>query len=167
MPWAHEEPRSLDERLELLRAFRGRFDLGDDFVYGIFSSDESKVLGGSGLHVRVGSGALEIGYWIRASHVGRGFARETTAALTKAAFRVCGVDRVEIHVDPANEPSLRIPRALGFTEEATLRRRLPSSKGEPPRDSVVFALFADDLDASPAVRIYFDAFDALGRPIAL
>jgi ribosomal protein bL25 (Ctc-form) len=100
MPWAHEEPRSLDERLELLRGFRGRFDLGEDFVYGIFASDESEVIGGSGLHRRVGSGALEIGYWIRASQVGRGLARETTAALAKAAFQVCGVDRVEIHVDP-------------------------------------------------------------------
>jgi RimJ/RimL family protein N-acetyltransferase len=167
MPWAHEEPRSLDDRLDLLRSFRGRFDLGEDFVYGIFSSDESEVLGGSGLHVRVGSDALEIGYWIRASHVGRGIARETTAALTRAAFHVCGVDRVEIHVDPANEPSLRIPRALGFTEEATLRRRLPSSRGEPPRDSVVFTLFADALDASPAACADFDAFDALGRLIPL
>ena len=167
MPWAHEEPRSLDERLELLRAFRGRFDLGEDFVYGIFSSDESEVFGGSGLHVRVGSDALEIGYWIRASHVGRGFARETTAALTRAAFNVCGVDRVEIHVEPENDASLRIPRALGFTEEATLRRRLPSSKPEPPRDSVVFALFADEVDASPVARADFDAFDALGRLIAL
>lgn len=167
MPWAHEEPRSLDERLELLRGFRGRFDLGADFVYGIFASDESEVIGGSGLHRRVGSGALEIGYWIRASQVGRGLARETTAALAKAAFQVCGVDRVEIHVDPANEPSLRVPLALGFTEEATLRRRLPSTEGEPPRDSVVFALFADELDGSPVARAELDAFDVLGRRIAL
>ena len=55
MPWAHDEPQTLDEKAELLRIFRGNFDLGQDFVYGIFSADESKVLGGTGLHTRVGA----------------------------------------------------------------------------------------------------------------
>ena len=55
MPWAHDEPQSLDEKVELLRLFRGNFDLGKDFVYGIFSPDESEALGGAGLaHARRG-----------------------------------------------------------------------------------------------------------------
>ena len=167
MPWAAHEPTPLHDKAELLRVFRGRFDLGEDFVYGILAPDESEVIGGSGLHTRRGPGALEIGYWIRATRVGQGFAREAAAVLTKAAFRVCGVERVEIHVDPANEASLRIPRALGFTEEGTLRRRLPAIEGEPPRDSVVFTLFAEDLEESPVERAEFDAFDVLGRRIAV
>jgi RimJ/RimL family protein N-acetyltransferase len=167
MPWAHDEPTAVEDKAELLRTFRGRFDLAEDFVYGVFAGDESDVVGGSGLHPRVGSGALEIGYWVRASHVGHGFARETTAALTKVAFRVCGVDRVEIHVDPANEASLRVPRALGFVEEATLRRRLPAREGEPRRDSVVFTLFAEDVRKSPIAAAHVDAYDALGRRIAV
>jgi RimJ/RimL family protein N-acetyltransferase len=162
MPWAHEEPKPIAERIDLLRSFRGRFDLGEDFVYGIFHRDEREVVGGSGLHTRIGAGALEIGYWIRASRVGRGYAREATAALTKVAFLVCGVDRVEIHVDPENDASLRIPRALDFTEEATLRRRLPSVDGR-PRDSVVFVLFADELERSAASRVDVEAYDAAGR----
>jgi RimJ/RimL family protein N-acetyltransferase len=167
MPWAHDEPRSLDDRIALLRGFRGRFDLGEDFVYGVFSRDEDEALGGSGLHTRAGEGALEIGYWIRASAVGRGYARETAAALTRVAFAVCGVDRVEIRVDPANEASLRIPRALGFAEEATLRRRLPAADGGAPRDAVLFALFADELDRMPVSGSSLEAFDALGRLIPL
>jgi len=167
MPWAHDEPRSLDDRIWLLRGFRGRFDLGEDFVYGIFSRDEGQTLGGSGLHTRAGEGALEIGYWIRSSAVGRGYAREATAALARVAIRVCGVDRVEIRVDPANEASLRIPRALGFAEEATLRRRLPGREGEPPGDVVVFALFADELHRTPVSSAELEAFDALGRSIPL
>ena len=164
MPWVHEEPRPLVDRIDLLRSFRGRFDLGEDFVYGVFDGDEREVIGGSGLHTRVGAGALEIGYWIRASQVGLGYARETTAALAKVAFRVCGVERVEIHVDPANAASLRIPRALGFAEEATLRRRLPSVEG-PQRDSVVFALFADELERSAVSRAEVAAYDAAGRAV--
>ena len=167
MPWAAEEPKPLEEKAELLRTFRGRFDLGEDFVYGIFGHDEREVVGGSGLHTRIGPDALEIGYWIRASQVGRGYAREATAALAIAAFRVCGVERVEIRVDPANEASLRIPRVLGFTEEATLRRRLPGAEGQPARDAVVFTLFADELDGSPVALTPAEAYDVLGRRLEL
>ena len=166
MPWAADEPQTLDEKVDLLRRFRGSFDHGDDFVYGIFSGDERAVVGGTGLHTRVGADALEIGYWIRASEVGRGYAAEATAALTLVAFRVCGVDRVEIRVDPANEKSLAIPRRLGFTEEATLRRRLPGSRADgEARDVVVFTLFADELETSPVVMLSLAAYDALGRSI--
>ena len=165
MPWAADEPKPLEDKAELLRVFRARFDLGEDFVYGIFTRDESEVVGGTGLHTRVGPGALEVGYWVRASRVGQGFARESTAALTSVAFRVCGVDRVEIRVDPSNAASLRIPRALGFTEEGTLRRRLPGREGDAPRDAVVFALFADELEASPVAAVALEAYDPLGRPI--
>jgi len=167
LPWAADEPQPLEQKVELLRMFRGRFDLGEDFVYGLFTRDEHEVVGGSGLHTRTGPGALEIGYWLRASRVGEGLAREAAAALTLVALRVCGVDRVEIHVDPANERSLGVPRALGFAEEATLRRRLPAPEGEAPRDAVVFTLFADELQRSPAARAEIEAYDVLGRLVAL
>jgi RimJ/RimL family protein N-acetyltransferase len=163
MPWAHDEPTSLDDKIDRLRRFRGLFDLGEDFIYGIFTPDESEVVGGTGLHTRVGEEALEIGYWLRASRIGQGLAREAAAALTTVAFRVCGVDRVEIRVDPANETSLRVPRALGFTEEGMLRRRLPAGEGEPRRDAVVFAMFADELDGSPPAAVPVEAYDVLGR----
>jgi RimJ/RimL family protein N-acetyltransferase len=166
MPWVEGEPRSLDEKVELLRRFRGQFDLGEEFVYGIFSRDESEVVGGTGLHARVGDDAFEIGYWIRASAAGRGLATETVAALTRVAFEVSGVDRVEIHVDPANDRSLAIPPKLGFVEEATLRRRLPSPRaGEPRRDEVVFTILAEDLAASPCAAAILEAYDAAGRAV--
>jgi RimJ/RimL family protein N-acetyltransferase len=163
MPWALEEPRPLDEKVELLRAFRGRFDLGQDFVYALFDRDETEVVGGSGLHTRLGDGALEIGYWLRASRVGSGLAREAAAALTYVAFRVCKVDRVEIRIDPANEASLRIPRALGFVEEGTLRRRLPAGGDGVPRDMVLFASFRHSFEQSPLAGTALEAFDAAGR----
>jgi RimJ/RimL family protein N-acetyltransferase len=163
MPWALEEPRPLDEKMELLRQFRGRFDLGQDFVYGLFDREETEVVGGSGLHTRLGDGALEIGYWLRASRLGAGLAREATAALTYVAFRVCQVDRVEIRIDPANEASLRIPRALGFVEEGTLRRRLPPGGDGVPRDMVLFAAFRHAFEESPLARTELEAFDAAGR----
>jgi RimJ/RimL family protein N-acetyltransferase len=166
MIWAHDEPRELNDTTALLRQFRGQFDLGQDFVYGIFDPDETRVVGGTGLHTRSGDDAYEIGYWIRASDIGQGLATEATAALTRVAFEVCGVDRVDITVEPGNEPSLAIPRKLGFREEAVLRRRLPGHGNEPKRDTVVFALFREDFAGSSAVTADVETYDVGGGRVS-
>jgi RimJ/RimL family protein N-acetyltransferase len=165
MPWARSEPQELSEKVELLRRFRGQFDLGTDFVLGMFDADERAVVGGTGLHKRRGADALEIGYWIRTSHTGRGLATESTAALTRVAFELCDVDRVEIRVDPTNEPSLGIPRRLGFVEEGMLRRRLPPDEKGVPRDVIVFTLFRDAFAGSPSSSASVQAFDAVGERV--
>jgi RimJ/RimL family protein N-acetyltransferase len=162
MPWAADEPQTLEQRIALLRQFRGRFDLGEDFVYGIFARGEFEVVGGTGLHRRVGEDAFEIGYWIRSSRAGDGLATEATAALTRVAFDVCDVDRVEIRVEPANERSRAIPRRLGYVEEATLRRRLAFPE---PRDLVVYSLFADTVASTPAAAAEVEAYDARGERV--
>jgi len=167
MPWAHDEPMPLDRRIELLREFRSKFDSGGESIYGIFSADGSTVLGGIGLHPDVGADALEIGYWIRTSATGAGLGGEAAAAMTYAGFRLRGVDRLEIRVDPANTRSARIPERLGYTMEARLRRRLPPTvPGAPRSDALVFSMFADEFDASPAAAVPVRAFDAAGRPLA-
>jgi RimJ/RimL family protein N-acetyltransferase len=166
MPWAHDEPQPLDAKVSLLRLFRGNFDLGEDFVFGVFSADESEVLGGTGLHTRTGEGALEIGYWIRESCAGRGLGTTVAAALTKVGIEGGEVERIEIRVDPANEVSCRIPRRLGYREEGILRRRLPTADGSPHRDAVLFSLLAEELPASPAAAVELRAFDARGLELA-
>ena len=86
-------------------------------------------VGGTGLHTRIGEAAFEIGYWIRESRVGEGLSTEACAALTRVASRLCGIDRIEIRVDPGNERCLAIPRKLGFVEEGTLRGVLHAPDG--------------------------------------
>ena len=122
----------------------------EDFVLGIFERDESRVLGGSGLHTRHGPEALEIGYWLRADSEGKGLASEAAAALTRVAFELCGVDRVEIRIDPANERSQRVPERLGFTRRGDAAAQAPGKLGGGDlRDAVIFSMFAPDFSASP------------------
>jgi RimJ/RimL family protein N-acetyltransferase len=165
MPWARFEPQSVEEKVQLCRMFRGQFDLDDNYVYGIFSPDETQQLGGSGFHKRANEGSLEIGYWVAASAIGRGIATEVTAVLTRAGFELSGLDRVDIQVDPRNERSLSIPRKLGFNEEGILRRRLEAREGEPPRDSVVFSMVREELESSPCMTYEYLAFDVNGEPL--
>jgi len=164
MPWAYNEPEELQAKIERLRLFRSRFDLGEDFVYGIFDREEKQVLGGTGLHTRVGEGAREIGYWIRAGFINQGLATETSAALVRVAFEVDGVHRVEIHCDPENVRSAAVPRKLGFTHEATLRSRVPFNELR-RRDSMIWTLFKEDYPNSPAAKTSIEAFDVVGRQI--
>ena len=164
LPWAAEEPTSVERKIEMLRLFRGRFDLGEEFVYGVFDKRERRVLGGAGLHARVGPSAYEIGYWIRAGETRRGFGTEVAAALTKVAFTVLEVDRVEIRVEPTNDASLAIPKKLGFEREGTLRRRHPSMDGQ-LKDLVVWSLFAASYPKSPAAKTKVQAWDAGAREI--
>jgi RimJ/RimL family protein N-acetyltransferase len=163
MPWSHGEPQSLGQKLELVKAFRSEFDTNENFTYGIFRSDESELLGSSGLHPRIGPGGFDIGYWVRESAARQGIATETAGALTRVGFEVCAADRIEIHVDPRNVASLGVPRKLGFVEEATLRRRLPAPEGEPLRDVTIFTLFREDFD--PSITTPLRAFDARGEQL--
>ncbi len=162
MPWANDEATDVDSRVALLREFRAKFDLGQDFVYGIFDADESGVLGGTGLHMRSGPDVREIGYWIHVDHIGKGLATESTAALTNVAFVVDDVSRVEIRCDPANVRSSAVPAKLGFTHEATLRRAGIAGDGS-ARDTMVWTLLAEEFPSSPAAEAVLSAFDATGR----
>jgi RimJ/RimL family protein N-acetyltransferase len=164
MPWAADEPQDLQAKVELLRRFRSDFDLDRDYVYGVFCRDESEVLGGAGLHTRAGPWAFEIGYWIHVAHINQGFATEAAAALTKVAFEVNRVDRVEIHCDPENVRSAAVPDKLGFAHEATLRRRTQITEGA-YCDSMVWTLFAQAYPRSMAAAAEIEAFDAMGRKI--
>lgn len=162
MPWAAGEPKSLDERVAFLRGMRATFDRDVEYVYGIFSPDESAVIGGTGLHRRGDGNCLEIGYWIHVDYTNRGLATEIAAALTKAAFAIYAVDWVEIHCDPNNVRSAAVPRKLGYTHEATLRQRRTTPQGK-LEGSMIWSLFADDFPASPSATAKIRAFDALGQ----
>jgi RimJ/RimL family protein N-acetyltransferase len=166
MPWIKGEPKSLEDRVAYMRSMRAEFDTDEQYVYGVFDRDEKKVLGGSGLHRRIGPRALEIGYWVHAAHVGQGLATELAAALTRVGFAVNEALRMEIHCDPANVRSAAVPRKLGYRHDATLRGHLVRDDGT-LRDTMVWTMQAGELAASAAAAVETHAFDALGRPLAL
>lgn len=164
MPRARGEPADLQATIALIRAWRGKFDLGQDFVYGIFSREDGRVIGSTGLHTRAGSDTREIGYWIHIDHIGRGYATEAAAALTLVGFEIDRVSRIDIRVAVGNARSANVPRKLAYTHEATLRRRDPAPDGT-LRDMMLWTLLADEYPGSPAASADIEACDAAGRRI--
>jgi RimJ/RimL family protein N-acetyltransferase len=155
MPWAASEPSTLEQKRQLLARFAEDFARGDDAVYGIFDADERRVVGGTGLHPRVEGNAREIGYWIRKDATGRGLGSESTAALTRVAFEVDGVEWMEIHCDPANHRSAAIPRRLGYA----------LADGVDGNGHLVFRMPREAYPGSPAAAAAVQAYDDAGARV--
>ena len=135
MPWAMNEPSSVEAIAERIEMFQGQRERGEDFGVGVLCGDEA--IGGAGLHRRDGPAALEVGYWIAAAHGGRVYATEAAFVLTDLAFTMAGIDRVEIRCDPHNVISAAVPRKLGFVHAATLKANTLTPTGK-PRDTMVW-----------------------------
>jgi ribosomal-protein-serine acetyltransferase len=114
MPWARDEPIGLRARQAFIERCQDEWESGDAYVYGLFCGDS--VVGGVGLHRRIGPGGLEIGYWVHVDHLCRGYATRAAAALRDAALALPEVSFVEIHHDQANVVSARVPAKLGFAK---------------------------------------------------
>lgn len=100
-----------------LRAFllfsEAAWEARTDFQFGI-REPGGALAGGTGLHARLGPGTLEIGYWVAAGRINRGYATAAARSLTEAAFELGGVRHVEIRCDEANLRSAAVPRHLGY-----------------------------------------------------
>jgi len=158
------EPEVLHEKIERIRRWRSLFDRDEDYVYGIFDPEETRVVGGTGLHKRVGDRAFEIGYWIDREMINRGLATEVSAALVKVSFEILNARRVEIHCDPLNHRSAAVPKKLGFTHEATLRERHPDYD-DVWSDLMIWSIFKPEYIGSPCKEIEIQAFDSANRRI--
>ena len=166
MPWAKNEPENIQTKIERLRKFRGQFDLGEDYTFGVFNKDETVLIGSTGLHTRAGEQAREIGYWINVNHLGNGYALEVAKALTKVGFEIEDLERIEIHCSVDNIRSQSIPKKMGYINEATLRNRTVDTYGK-KRDVMIWTMFKEDYHKSPLKSFVVKAFDLIDEQIEI
>jgi RimJ/RimL family protein N-acetyltransferase len=115
MEWAQNVP-SAEAMTTFLEGAEESFRANRDLMYVLIDKESGKLVGSCGLHSRIGPTGLEIGYWVRTSFTGRGYATQTAKTLTDAAFaHLDWVERIEIHMDRANLASVSVPRKLQFT----------------------------------------------------
>ena len=137
MPWAMAEPSPLEAVQQRIAKFESQFDGGLEWLFAIRSRDTGEVLGGTGLHPRIGPHGLEIGYWLAESATGRGYATEAAEALTRVALEQPGVTHVQIRCDPGNLPSAAVPRRLGYRHVLTIENETFAPTGA-LRDTIVW-----------------------------
>ena len=164
MAWAKHEPLSPEKRLERMRTNRGHFDLGSDYIYGIFSKDERALCGVIALKQGTSSDERELGYWLHVEHVGKGLALEAARALVRVGFDVEALDTIEVRTDPENVRSARVAERLGFSGPSVD----PLSYAPPvggKRDTHVYSLSRVQYANSAAKQCVLSAFDVLDRQL--
>jgi RimJ/RimL family protein N-acetyltransferase/GNAT superfamily N-acetyltransferase len=139
MPWAMSEPSPIEVIEQRLAGFEAQFDRGVEWLFAIRSRETDRVIGGTGLHPRIGPDGLEIGYWLAADATGKGYATEAADALTRVALRQPGVERVQIRCDPKNVLSAGIPRRLGYDNVLTIENEMFAPTGS-LRDTMVWEI---------------------------
>jgi ribosomal-protein-alanine N-acetyltransferase len=133
-------PNTPDKFRELLAMRRDKAHQGYFVVI-----DETDQLAGV---VNVGGivrGALQsahLGYYAFTPHAGRGLMRQALPIVVDECFRKMKLHRLEANVQPANEPSIRLVKRLGFSYEGLSPRYLKVSGRW--RDHQRWALLADD-----------------------
>ncbi len=143
MPWAKYEPEPLGDKIARIQEWETNFKQHKDFFYGIFSSNNKTLIGSTGLHPRRGPGKLEIGYWIRASFIGKGYATEAAYGLTKAGLFSLPISHLLILMSDHNLRSQRIPEKLNYSY---LGIKKP---GDPKRPTKIFEISAEEFIEIP------------------
>ena len=146
IPWAKDEPSPLDVIEARMERFEEEFDSGKEWLFAIRSRSAGELLGGIGLYPRVGPGGVEIGYWLQESAYGHGLATEAAEALTRLALQHPDFERVEIRCDPRNEPSIAVPRRLGYRHTRTIENETAPT-GE-LRDTMVWEMTRNEFSGN-------------------
>lgn len=139
MPWAMQAPTLADSE-EYVRRAAVKYAAREDLPLLIWHKASGVLIGGSGMHnIDWEVPAVEIGYWVRTSHVGQGYITETVQAITHFAFTVIGAHRVEIRCDERNVRSAAVAHRAGFELEGILRNEAREHLSLELRNTMVFA----------------------------
>lgn len=118
--------------------------LREDLAFGAWEQSSGQFLGVCGLHNPAWAmPCFHIGYWLRASAWGKGYASEASRSLCRVAFGTFAAVRVTIWCDARNTRSAAVARRLGFVQEALLRNYNRDEEWV-VHDHLIFALTPGD-----------------------
>lgn len=141
MAWAsvHEPVEDAERRV---RQFRARYLLAEDFLIGVFTPDEQRLLGSAGFHLREGplsTGSAEMGLFIRSSEAGQGLGTRVLTSLLEWGFTEWPWLRLSWRCDRRNRASVRVAEKAGLRFEGVLRGQ-QAAVGEGRSDTACYAL---------------------------
>ncbi len=146
---AYEPPADLEAAKAQLTEYAARpFNEGTGIRWGICLRGSRDLIGTLGYHqwVREGGDRARAGYDLLREYRGRGLMTEAMRAILDYGFEGMGLNRVDVLIDPANGPSLRLVERLGFRREGVLRENT-YFRGR-FIDDVVYALLAKEWRAT-------------------
>lgn len=138
LPWVAEEPTLQSAEVRCRKA-EANFLLRADLPYLAFEKATGRLVASVGLHrTEWDLPKTEVGYWVRSSETGKGFASEGVVALTAWALNELGAKRVELVADENNTGSRAVAERCGFQLEGVLRNVMRAPDGG-LRNSCIYA----------------------------
>ena len=111
-----------DDARAYIRRQQSRARSGEGFQFAIVDNVSRATVGQIGLTFRDSNRErASLGYWISPQHRRRGLAAVALDEVSKWAFGLASVQRLELYVEPWNEGSWRAAESAGFSREGLLR----------------------------------------------
>ena len=118
LPWV-DHTRSAEDVREFISRVQMQLESGQGPNAGIWV--DGALAGNVGCHpIDWPNRNCSIGYWVDASHQGKGLITRCTTALLDHLFGEARLHRVEIRCGTGNTRSCAIPQRLGFTREGVV-----------------------------------------------
>lgn len=118
MPWTNSGLGDISASEKVIRENHAKFILREDMMMTALTH-EGRMVSLCGLHrFDWNFRRFEIGYYVRSSEQGKGYATEIANALTRFAFGALDARRVEICAATSNAASRRVIEKLGFELES-------------------------------------------------
>jgi RimJ/RimL family protein N-acetyltransferase len=144
LPWAVGQPQTVEASEQFARVSHAAFLNRTGLRMVMVEPGGARIVGCAGLHRMDWSiPRFEIGYWVRSSSSGQGYATEAVRALTRFAFTELAAARVEIKCSHRNVRSQRVAERCGFVREGSLRNYDRDPDGA-RCDIVIYALIPED-----------------------
>jgi RimJ/RimL family protein N-acetyltransferase len=133
---------SSEDALVWIAQCQKEIEAASAYDLGIFSARSDRLLGGISINqinkrYKLGN----IGYWVRQSEQGNGFATEAVKLVIPYGFQVLGLNRLEIAILEANLASRKVAEKAGAVYEGIARNRL--IKDGRPFDAAIYSLIPE------------------------
>ena len=146
MPWTADGVDTPEAVEANVRQAHAEFILRKDFRMNGYERDGERLVAFTGLHAPDWKlMRFEIGYWVRESAQGHGYAAEVANAMARYAFSVLQARRVEIRHAEGNGASRAIIKKLGFHYEGRRERAHALPDGRVVDDHCYVLLSPDPL----------------------
>lgn len=143
LPWCHAN-YGLDDAKDWIDRCQSAWHDGEFFAFPVFEACSGQLVGSAGLNqLAPAHRSANLGYWIRQTRQGQGFAAQAARLAARFGFEQLGLLRVEIIVRPDNRASCRTAEKSGALFEGVARKRIWMA-GQ-AHDAAVYSLVAEDL----------------------
>ncbi len=147
LTWADPLP-SVEQSEEMNRLSVAQYLRREVMRMNVLQKSDGVFVGVTSLHhINWSVPAFEIGYWVRTSLVGKGYASESVQGITDFAFGILRAQRMEIRCDPRNDRSAAVAQRAGYTLEGRFRHDMREKDGT-LSDAYIFGMIRPEWETS-------------------